>query len=247
MKIIITICRWIIAFSITLLTGGVALVFVLISYGKLRNRCVTYIIKPASRFILWVIGFRGCYPPLDKFPKHQVLYTFNHNAEQDIFLLTALGLQNVRFLLSEKTLIYIPLVISALATGTFYIPQKKHSKRRLQFFKKTTTFLKETNYSIAASSEGVHPHFHGIAPFNRGIYQMALEAKIPIVPMFIYVPEENNMTAFKYAKKGTLKIELMQEISTKEWTLENLDMHINEVRNLFVKRFNELNPTNKTT
>ena len=39
----------------------------------------------------------------------------------------------------------------------------------------------------------------------------------------------------------------MQEISTKEWTLENLDTHINEVRNLFVKRFNELNPTNKTT
>jgi putative phosphoserine phosphatase/1-acylglycerol-3-phosphate O-acyltransferase len=247
MKNLITIYRWITALTIILITGGIALVLVLISFGKLRNLCVKYIIKPSSRFVLLVIGFRGYYPPLDKFPKHQVLYTFNHNIKQDIFLLTALGLPNIRFLLSEKTWIYIPLVISALATGTFYIPQKKHPKRRLRFFKKTTNFIKETNYSIAASSEGVHAHFHGIAPFNRGIYHMALEANIPIVPLFIYVPEDNNMTAFKYAKKGILKIELMEEISTKDWSLDNLDTHINDVRNVFVKRFNELNPNSITT
>lgn len=247
MKNLITIYRWITALTITFITGSIALILVIISFGKLRNLCVTYIIKPSSRFILWAIGFRGYYPSLDKFPKHQVLYTFNHNAEQDIYLLTALGLQNTRFLLSEKTWIYIPLVISALATGTFYIPQKKHPRRRLKFFKKTTKFIKETNYSIAASSEGVHNHFHGIAPFNRGIYHMALESNIPIVPLFINVPEESNMTDSKYAKNGTLGIELLEEISTKDWDINNLDMHINEVRNVFVKRFNELNPNKKTT
>lgn len=246
LKKLITIYRWITALAITFITGSIALLLVLISFGKLRNLCVTYIIKPTSRFILWTLGFRGSYPAFDQFPKHQVLYTFNHNAEQDIYLLTALGLQNTRFLLSEKTLMYIPLVISALATGTFYIPQKKHAKRRAKFFQKTTKFIQETNYSLAASSEGVHPHFHGIAPFNRGIYKIALAAKLPIVPLFINVPKESNMTAFNYAKNGTLEIELLEEISTKDWTLENLDEHINDVRNIFVKRFNELNPTNKT-
>jgi 1-acyl-sn-glycerol-3-phosphate acyltransferase len=243
---LITIFRWIAALIIISITGSFALIVVLISFGTLRNLCATFIIKPSSRFVLWALGFRGFYPPLHKFPKHQVLYTFNHNAEQDIFLLTALGLQNTRFILSEKTWIYIPLVISALASGTFYIPQKKHSKRRAQFFKKTTKFIKKTNYSIAASSEGVHSHFHGIAPFNRGIYEMALEANIPIVPLFINVPEENNMTAHKYAKNGLLGIELLAEISTKDWKIEELDRHINDVRTIFVNRFNELNPNQKT-
>lgn len=192
------------------------------------------------------MGFRGYYPSLDKFPKHQVLYTFNHNAEQDIFLLTALGLQNTRFLLSEKTWIYIPLVVSALATGTFYIPQKKHPKRRLRFFKKTTKFLKETNYSIAASSEGVHDMFHGIAPFNRGIYEMALEANLPIVPIYIHVPEGCNMNYWEFAKRGVLSIEKLDEIPTIDWDIDNLEAHINDVRNVFVKRFNALNPNNKT-
>ncbi|WP_242206500.1 lysophospholipid acyltransferase family protein [Aestuariivivens insulae] len=235
----ITIYRWTTALSITFITGSIALIFVVISFGKLRNLCVTFIIKPSSRSILWVNGFRGYYPPLDKFPKHQVLYTFNHNAEQDLFLLTALGLQNTKFLLSEKTWIYIPLVISALATGTFYIPQKKHARRRLKFFKKTTKFLQKTNYSIAASSEGVHEHFHGIAPFNRGIYRMALEANLPIVPLFINVPKESD--------NRTFGIELLDEISTKDWQVYNLDKHIEHVRTIFVNRFNELNPNCKTT
>jgi len=246
LKNLITIYRWVAALTITLITGGIALILVIISFGKLRNLCVTYIIKPSSKFILWIMGFRSYYPLLDNFPKHQVLYTFNHNAEQDIFILTALGLQNTRFVLSEKTWIYIPLVVSALATGTFYIPQKNYSKRRSKFFKKTSVFLKETNYSLAASSEGVHNHFHGIAPFNRGIYQMALEAKLPIVPLFIDVPKESNMTDSKYAKNGIIGIELLEEISTKDWSFVELDKHINEVRDVFVKRFNELNPNCKT-
>jgi putative phosphoserine phosphatase/1-acylglycerol-3-phosphate O-acyltransferase len=246
MKILITIYRWVIALTIMTITGGVSLLLVLISFGVLRNFCVKHIIRHSSRFILRIMGFKSFYPKLNEFPTHQVLYTFNHNAEQDIFILTGLGLPNLRFILSEKTWIYIPLVISALAAGTRYIPQKKHAKRRLKFFVDTTRFLKRTNYSIAASSEGVHHHFHGIAPFNKGIYRMALEANIPIVPLYINVPEANNMNASKYANNGTIGIEILDEISTKDWTLENLDKHIDDVRKVFVKRFNQLNPDNKT-
>jgi putative phosphoserine phosphatase/1-acylglycerol-3-phosphate O-acyltransferase len=170
------------------------------------------------------------------------LYTFNHNAYLDIFLLIGCGIPNVRYVLSEKTLGYIPVVISAVAAGTRYIPQKKHPNRRLRFFIKTTNFLKRTKYSIMASAEGVHQHFHGIAPFNRGIFHMAMDAGIPIVPLYIHIPEESNMFKTQYAKKGTFHIEILDEIKTAEWKLKDLDDHISEVRNVFVNRFNELNP-----
>ncbi len=229
-----------------LITGSISLFLVIVSFGLLRGFCITYIIRYSSRFILTVMGFKSFYPSLSEFPKHQVLYTFNHNAEQDILLLTALGLKNTRFVLSEKTWIYIPILVSAISIGTRYIPQKKHAKRRKRFFKNTTQFLIKSKYSIAASSEGVHDHFHGIAPFNSGIYKMALEANLPIVPLYIHVPEESNMTGFKYAKNGTLCIELLDEISTKDWNMDNLDKHINDVRTVFVNRFNALNPNCKT-
>jgi 1-acyl-sn-glycerol-3-phosphate acyltransferase len=229
------------------IVGLIALAIVLLSFGQLRNLVVKYLIAPNSRFVLWASGFKFEYPPVEMFPIHQVMYTFNHNSYHDIFMLTGIGIPNLRFVLSEKTWVYIPLVISALAAGTRYIPQKKHAKRRLKWFKDTTSFLKRTNYSIAASSEGVHKQFHGIAPFNRGIYHMALEAGIPIVPLFINIPEENNVFQTGYAKSGTVKLELLPEISTANWKLEQLDQHIASVRKIYVDRFNELNPEKPTT
>jgi len=247
LKKAITIYRWVAALSIMALTGSVSLLLVVLSFGKLRNFCSKNIIRHSSIFILRIMGFKSHYPHLDKFPKHQVLYTFNHNSEHDIFLLTALGLPNSRFILSESTLKYIPLAISALAVGTRYIPKKKHAKRRQQFFINTTEFLQRTNYSIFASAEGRHQHFHGIAPFNQGIFHMALEANLPIVPLYLHIPEENNKFKTGYAKCGTIHLEILEQIETKDWTFAELDKHIDQVRNIFVKKFNSMNPKTPTT
>lgn len=246
MKQVQLIFRWMIALVAMAVVGIIGLFFIMVSFGTLRNFLVKYLLAPNSRFVLWASGFKFIYPDLDEFPKYQVMYTFNHNSYHDIFMLTGMGLADLRFVLSEKTWVYIPLVFSALAAGTRYIPQKRHPKRRLAWFKRTTEFLKKTNYAIAASSEGVHKQFHGIAPFNRGIYHMALEAKIPIVPLFINIPEENNVFQTGYAKNGTVSLEILPEVSTADWKYENLDLHIESVRKIFVTRFNELNPSKPT-
>jgi 1-acyl-sn-glycerol-3-phosphate acyltransferase len=242
LKSLITTYRWVVAFIIMTVTGLISLLLVALSFGSLRNFCARYILNYSSRFILRIMGFRSIYPPLNVFPKQKVLYTFNHNSYADVFLLTGIGLRNLRYVLSEKTLVYVPLVISALAAGTLYIPQKKHSRRRLNFFIRTTKFLKRNNFSIAASAEGVHEHHHGIAPFNRGIFHMAIEANLPIVPIYIHIPEESNMFKTEYATKGTFIVEILDQIETSGWSYENLDEHKDQVRKVFVERFNELNP-----
>ena len=71
------------------------------------------------------MGIKLQTPPISAFPRDQVFYTFNHNSYLDTLIITALGLPNNRFLLSEKTLKILPLTLSALGIGTLYIPLKK--------------------------------------------------------------------------------------------------------------------------
>jgi hypothetical protein len=60
------------------------------------------------------------------------------------------------------------------------------------------------------------------------------------VPLFIYIPIESNPYAnFRPFKRGTLVIETLGIIPTSDWNLENLDNHIDDVRKLYVMRFNE--------
>jgi putative phosphoserine phosphatase/1-acylglycerol-3-phosphate O-acyltransferase len=245
-KTLVVAYRWILALGSMLIVGSVCLLIVLISFGYLRNFCNRYIFSYTSRFMLRLVGYGYELPPLNDFPKHQVLYTINHNSYLDTFILTAVGIPNVRFLLSEKTIKYVPMVIAAKAFGTWYIPQQFHVKRRLDFFIRKTAVLKKTNYSVIASAEGVHEHKHTIAPFNKGIFHMALEAGIPIVPLFIYTPEEANPYTGQYSKTGTIKLIIMDEIDNSNWKLETIRDEIDKVRNIYVAKFNELNHTNIT-
>lgn len=234
--------------AITTFAGTFSLILVLISFGYLRNFCAVYILKYTSRFILIIMGYKGIYPAANDFPKYPVLYTFNHSSHLDIFLLTGLGIPNARFLFSTKTLKYVPLVIAAKALGTYYIPMQEKVKQRLKFLIRVTKLIKRKKLSLVASSEGVKPYAHEIAKFNRGIYHLALEAGLPIVVLFIHIPDElNPYSGIKNNKGGMVSLEILQEISTSNWKLENLEEHIDSVRNIFVNRFNELNPENRTT
>ena len=245
-KTLVVIYRWVLALGTMLIIGSICLMIVLLSFGYLRNFSNRYIFSYTSRFLLRFVGYGYEIPSLNEFPKHQVLHTINHNSYLDTFILTAVGLPNVRFLLSEKTIKYIPMVIAAKAFGTWYIPQQFHVKRRLDFFIRKTAVLKKTNYSVIASAEGVHDHKHTIAPFNKGIFHMAMEAGIPIVPLFIYTPEEANPYTGKYSKTGTIKLLILDEIDNSKWKLETIWEEINKVRNIYVAKFNELNHTNIT-
>lgn len=245
-KTLIVVYRWVIALSTMLIIGSFCLLIVLFSFGYLRNFSNKYIFSYTSRFLLRLVGYSYEIPPLESFPKHQVLYTINHNSYLDTFILTAVGIPNTRFILSEKTLKYIPMVIAAKAFGTWYIPQKHHVKRRLKFFIKSTARIKRTGCSIVASAEGVHDHKHGIWPFNKGIFHMAMEACIPIVPLFIYIPEEANPYIGSYSKTGTIKLIILDEIDNSNWKLETIREEIDKVRNVYVAKFNELNHTSIT-
>lgn len=243
-QFLVKIYRWILALTAMLVVGTICLILVIVSFGYLRNFCVRYIFKYFSRFLLKLVGYSYQLPDIKSFPKHQVLYTLNHNSYLDTFLLTSIGLINTRFVLSEITYKYVPMVIAAKAIGTFYIPQKKHPKRRLNFFIRTTNFLKKTNYSIIASAEGVHEQGHGIMPFNKGIFHMAMEAKIPIVLLYIHIPKEINPFDGKYSKSGKIHLEILAEIDNSAWKLETIWDEIAKVRKIYVDRFNELNNTN---
>ena len=107
-----------------------------------------------------------------------------------------------------------------------------------------TSFLRKTNYSVIASAEGVSEYIHGIHPFNKGIFHMAMAAKIPIVPLYIHVPESINPYKGQYSKTGKIHLEILEEIDNSTWKLETIWEEIAKVRKVYVEKFNELNNTN---
>lgn len=244
MKLVIQIYRWTISLSIMLVTGTIALSLVLLSFGFLRNFCSQYLLKYSSRLILSLLGYTYDLPDSSELPNNKILYTFNHPSYLDVFLLTSLGLPNCRYFLSEKVIKYIPLTISALALGTFFIPQQFYKKRRLAFLIKYSNFFKNNSLSLFASSEGVNDMCNGIYSFNRGIYHLAKEAGMTVVLLYIHIPREINPGNGYYSKSGHIKVEVIGKVEPQNWNLKNLDIEILKVRDIYVNKYKVINNGN---
>jgi putative phosphoserine phosphatase/1-acylglycerol-3-phosphate O-acyltransferase len=236
----INVYKVVMAFALIILFGTLGSFLRIVSFGLLTNFNRTILIPLFCKLTLAVMGIRVenrvKLPEINK--PH--FFTFNHNSYLDGFVLMGLGLKDMRILMSEKMLIFFPVALISFAIGLLYIPQKKNKERRMKCFFNVEKRINEEHISIMGSSEGVHRYGERIAPFNRGVYHMALNCKIPVVPLFIYTPIESNPYAnFRPFKRGTVIIETLGVCPTADWKLENLDNHIDDVRKLYVKRFNE--------
>lgn len=240
-KKIINVFKVTLAFLLISIMAVVGALLRIVSFGYLTNFNRKYWIPVMSTFILFCIGIRvdNKMPPLKMDEPHFI--TFNHNSLLDGFLLMALGLTDTLIMLSEKMLVYIPVTIAAWSIKVQYVPNQHDRERRLNFFKQFTEKIKRMKVHVIGSSEGVSDNFNRIGKFNRGVYHMAMVNKMPIVAFYIYTPTASNPSGdFRPIKKGTVSLELLDIIPTKDWKPENLDAHIDEVRNMYVRKFNSV-------
>ncbi|MGK0367702.1 MAG: 1-acyl-sn-glycerol-3-phosphate acyltransferase [Thermoproteota archaeon] len=214
--------------------------FYLLSFGKLTAFNYKYITPFFCRIILMLIGARVDFPKISDYPKKQVLYIFNHNSYLDIFIIPSMRIPKCKYIISKVTSNVIPLHLSNISNGALFIPRQKFGQEREEFFKETAQRLKNENFSIFTSPEGVHYFDHTINKFNKGVFHMAMEGKVDLCPIFFNMKKECNPFESFFYKAGRHKLEVLPLISTNDWTKENLDQKIKDVRQVFVDRFNEV-------
>jgi hypothetical protein len=74
---------------------------------------------------------------------------------------------------------------------------------------------------------------------------MAKLCNLSIIPLFIHVPKESNpFNKYKYFKRGTIKVEILDTVSTNDWSIETLDVHVKKMHDIYVKKFNETHEEN---
>ncbi len=234
---IINVIKITIAFSIMTVSGILSLFFRILSFGLLLRFNRTVFIPNACKLILWFLGIQIDNRIKDNLNLNNYFITFNHNSYLDGFVLMSLGVANARVLISYKLVHYIPATLIVLGIGGLYVPMKKHPKWRLHFFKRLSTKLTKEGMGFMGSSEGVHVYTHEINPFNRGVYHTAMLCKLPVYALFIHTPRKSNpMATFKPFKRGTVLIDCVGVFETKDWNLDDLDLHIEIIRQQYISK-----------
>lgn len=221
-------------FVLLLIFTPLILVLLILSFGRLTNFVIERIAPAIAIAVLRVAGIRF------KIKKHvnpipaPAVYIINHSSTLDILTILALGLPKARFV-AKWQLQYNPIFfILGRLTGQVFI-RREHSGKAIETLKKNVQRIHKNNLSIMLAPEGSRKHRGVIGPFKKGPFRMAMDLNYPIVPIYFEGNRELSAEDFLVTKQGTCTAHIHPPVDTSEWSVEKLDIHIYDVRNLYLE------------
>ncbi|MFD4468363.1 HAD-IB family hydrolase [Rhodococcus sp. NPDC058505] len=87
--------------------------------------------------------------------------------------------------------------------------------------------------SLAIAPEGTRSPTPRLGRFKKGGFHVAMQGRVPIVPIVIHDAGELMWRNSLVAHPGTVHVDVLAPVPTDDWTVETLDEHVREVREMF--------------
>jgi putative phosphoserine phosphatase/1-acylglycerol-3-phosphate O-acyltransferase len=160
------------------------------------------------------------------------VFIFNHQSGLDPILMmklirrdvTGIGKKEI-----QKNPIFGPIFTAA---GAVFV-DRADSARAIEALKPAVEALKQGR-SLVIAPEGTRSLTPRLGPFKKGAFHLAMQAEVPIVPVVFH----NVLDAFPkdatIVRPAMVEAEVLPPIDTSDWTVEELDERIAEVRDAYL-------------
>jgi len=99
--------------------------------------------------------------------------------------------------------------------------------------RETIDLLQRYRTSVWLWPEGTRSFDGRLLPFKRGFAHIALETRLPIVPVVVSNAHRCWPRGRAYTRPASVEVRILPPISTQDWTWENLDRHVADVHAAF--------------
>ena len=93
--------------------------------------------------------------------------------------------------------------------------------------------------SIAISPEGTRSKDQTLGKFKKGAFHIAMQAGVPIVPIIIKNAHDAMPKGSAFLRPSNIEIVVLEPVNVSNWDIKNLDNHIKEFRDLFLKELKQ--------
>ncbi|MBC7640727.1 MAG: 1-acyl-sn-glycerol-3-phosphate acyltransferase [Flavobacterium sp.] len=230
-------CLWRVWFYI-LMALPILVMFPFLVLSILKEKWYPYFFVMAriwARIILFGMGF---YIKTDKEQEIEegksYMLTANHQSMTDIMLMLAIT-RNPFVFVGKKELVKIPLF------GFFYkrtciLVDRSSSKSKMEVFDLAQKRINQ-GLSICIFPEGGVPAENVVLDtFKDGAFRLAIEHKLPIVPMIFADNKERFSFKFLSGSPGIMRVKVLKFIQTDNKTLDDKKIVREEVRDIILKQ-----------
>ncbi len=169
--------------------------------------------------------------------KRPAVFIFNHQSSADVFIVSKLIRKDATGI-AKKELKNMPVIGQLMmAAGVIFIDRKNREKA-IEAMKPAVEALKQGT-SIIIFPEGTRSKDYKLGPFKKGAFHLAMQAKVPIVPVVIRNAHDAMPKGASVFRSVAIEVIALAPVSTSRWKKENLDRQIHKIRGMFLKELGQ--------
>jgi putative phosphoserine phosphatase/1-acylglycerol-3-phosphate O-acyltransferase len=161
---------------------------------------------------------------------------FNHQSNADFFIVAKL-LKKDTVAVAKKELKSSPIGPLLSAAGVVFLDRTNREKA-IEALKPAVDTLKN-GISVAIAPEGTRSYDYNLGPFKKGAFHLAMQAGVPIVPIVVKNAHDVMPRGRNLVRPSVVEVVVLNPISVKGWTKENMNDKISEVRGLYIKELQQ--------
>ena len=165
--------------------------------------------------------------------RRPAIFMFNHQSNADMLIMASLVRRDIVGV-GKRELKNLPVIGPLMgASGVVFI-DRSDRKAAIETMKPLVHAMQEEGKSLVIAPEGTRAPTRKLGAFKKGGFHVAIQSGIPIVPVVIHNSGDISPKGERIFRSGTVQVDVLPAVDTTSWSIQTIDEHIAEVRNLFL-------------
>lgn len=161
------------------------------------------------------------------------VFVFNHQSKIDPVILMKLLRTNFTGVAKEETK-HIPGFGQLFQLADVAFVRRGNRSQTRQALEPAVAKLRDQGVSLVLAPEGTRSATPQVGRFKKGAFHIAMQAGVPMVPVVLRNTGEVMWRGSQVVHPGTVQVAVHPPIDSSRWRVEDLDAHVDEVRDIFV-------------
>ena len=162
------------------------------------------------------------------------VFVFNHQSKADVVIIAQLVRRDIAGV-GKKEIKKMPLIGTVMEMGGVVLIDRADAKSAIKSMQPLVDAMKKEGKSVVLAPEGTRTISPKITTFKKGAFHLAMQAGVPMIPIVIRNAGDVAPKGDFVFRPATVDVEVLPPVDTSNWTLDTINDHVRDVRNLFLK------------
>jgi putative phosphoserine phosphatase/1-acylglycerol-3-phosphate O-acyltransferase len=160
------------------------------------------------------------------------VFVFNHQSKADVIIIARLLRRDIASV-AKKEIQKNPVIGKTMElAGTVFI-DRTNVRSAIRSMRPLVAAMRNEGKCVVMAPEGTRTVSPRLAPFKKGAFHLAMQARVPMVPIVIHNSGDVAPKGEFVMRPATVEVDVLPAIDTSGWTARTINDHVAEVRRLF--------------